>query len=310
MNKKDFEFNSVYGRFIFDELDKRFFAILFISLVFVLSMTRVAQYFEADFSGNDYFIKFAKNYSKVNLTLNESNFLDPSKEFNTSEKSLNTGFINERIDPRSKRDFSKLKDDLLKDQNDSGVLAVLSADNASYDALPEIESIDNNSISDVLAEKEKSLALYNAGVNARPHYANSSKDFFVDPKFDPLEYELKRQGNPYLEPTSEMLFEEEKQGYRDPNEIALVINKKQSMVEYCHRKEQRLTGNLEGSILVQFKIRYSGEIDPASVRILKSTLFNKRVEKCIKNTIRRWRGFESLDKSNGNVTIVQKFIFN
>jgi len=65
-----------------------------------------------------------------------------------------------------------------------------------------------------------------------------------------------------------------------------------------------------GYVKVEFKITSDGFILPQSIRIIKSTLRNKKVEQCIKKNIRRLRGFEKLDQSKGIARVTHKFVFN
>ncbi len=67
---------------------------------------------------------------------------------------------------------------------------------------------------------------------------------------------------------------------------------------------------MNGYIIVRFIILHTGRVDPNSVKIIRSTLLNKKIEMCIKKRLKSWRGFEELDESNGSVAVVQKFIFN
>jgi hypothetical protein len=129
--------------------------------------------------------------------------------------------------------------------------------------------------------------------------------------FDPLEYRMARQGASYLAPTSDMIDGlEQEHGWRDTDEITMVINEYEPVIEYCYEREAQRHPDLDGYIVVRFKVAYSGIVEAASVQIIQSTLRNRRVEQCIKRAIQRMRKFSRLDERYGSVTIVQKFIFN
>ena len=128
----------------------------------------------------------------------------------------------------------------------------------------------------------------------------------------PLNYHIPRQGEVYIELTDELVEDaNDKQiGYRDPEEIERVVYKHQDMIRHCFNKEARYQAGLSGYIKVQFSISPFGYVLPESIKILSSTLRNRQIEQCIKNYIKRWRGFSRLDESMGIATVVQKFVFN
>jgi len=82
------------------------------------------------------------------------------------------------------------------------------------------------------------------------------------------------------------------------------------MIEYCFKREAKFFNDMRGYIVVRFIILHTGKVDPNSVKIIRSTLRNKKIEMCIKKRLQSWRGFEELDASNGSVAVVQKFIFD
>jgi len=136
----------------------------------------------------------------------------------------------------------------------------------------------------------------------------SEDDLFDDDIFELRKVTQKRKGAIYLEPIIEE--KEEQHGWRNADEISIVMQNRERMIEYCYKKEAKNFSKLHGYVILRFVIMYSGIVDPASVEIVESTLYNKRIEKCIKGVMQRFRGFERLDESMGNVTVVQKFVFN
>ncbi len=94
---------------------------------------------------------------------------------------------------------------------------------------------------------------------------------------------------------------------RDPEVIDAVINQNKASVEYCYQSQLKIDPNLRGEILLSFVILPNGRV--GAVKILRSTLNNKKVEKCIIQAVRRWRNFPKLTNSRAEVTIRTKFIF-
>lgn len=94
---------------------------------------------------------------------------------------------------------------------------------------------------------------------------------------------------------------------RDPEVIDAVINQNKASVEYCYQSQLKLNPNLRGEILLSFVILPNGRV--GAVKILKSTLNNAKVEKCIIRAVRRWSNFPKLKNNRAEVTIRTKFIF-
>ena len=129
--------------------------------------------------------------------------------------------------------------------------------------------------------------------------------------FDPWETPIQRQGNIQIEPIDEIIRGSQIiRGYRNPDEITFAIQKKESMIEYCFKREAKFFNDLQGYVVVRFIILHTGKVEKSSVKIINSSLRNKKIEMCIIKRLQSWRGFEELDESNGSVAVVQKFIFN
>jgi hypothetical protein len=129
--------------------------------------------------------------------------------------------------------------------------------------------------------------------------------------FDPWKDKIQRQGEIQIEPIEEIIRGSQiVRGWRNPDEITFAIQKKEQMIEYCFKREAKFFSDLHGYVIVRFIIMHSGLVDPASVQIIKSTLFNKQIESCIKKRLQLWSGFEHLEITMGSVAVVQKFIFD
>jgi hypothetical protein len=152
-----------------------------------------------------------------------------------------------------------------------------------------------------------------AGIYVRPIQPSKRKtvDIRESRDFNPWTDPIKRQGEIQIEPIKEIIRGSQiVRGWRNPDEITFAIQKKEQMIEYCFKREAKFFNDLHGYVIVRFIILHSGFVDPASVQIIKSTLFNKQIESCIKKRLQLWRGFEQLDVTMGSVAVVQKFIFD
>jgi TonB family protein len=97
-----------------------------------------------------------------------------------------------------------------------------------------------------------------------------------------------------------------KSANRGGEELSRVINSHNDAIEYCYKKEAKLNPNLKGDIQIEFTVGYNGRVK--GVQVIRSSLRNKSVENCISGRIRGWR-FKSIDKSEGDVKVRQKYIF-
>ena len=97
-----------------------------------------------------------------------------------------------------------------------------------------------------------------------------------------------------------------KSQYRNEKELSRVINKHNSAIEYCFKKEAKKNPTLNGDLEVEFTIGYNGQVK--SVNIVKSSMYNRNIEKCISNRIRGWR-FKPIAEKEGDVKVRQKYIF-
>jgi TonB family protein len=94
--------------------------------------------------------------------------------------------------------------------------------------------------------------------------------------------------------------------YRSQQELSYVINKHNKAIEYCYKKEVKSNPSLKGDMDVEFVIDYKGRVK--SVRIVRSSMYSKTIEKCISSRIRGWR-FKEIDPNDGDVKVRQKYIF-
>jgi len=124
------------------------------------------------------------------------------------------------------------------------------------------------------------------------------------------DYKIKRKRAIFINNTSGLLEKSnERYGHRNQSEIMSVIYSKQQLIEACYKKAAENYSISSGFIKVEFEISPRGFVIGSSIRILDSNLHDRILEQCIKNRIRRWRGFKKLDDSQGIAHVVHKFIF-
>lgn len=211
---------------------------------------------------------------------------------------------------RRKNERESLTEDITKNNpifNSEG------SGNDAYAHLPDVDDFETDEFGGDGALIELSRPAGSSKIMNHPrgvftHYEAGSIDDLLR---KPFNYNLSRQGEVYINLTDELSDEpEEKKGYRDPDEVERVVYQYQPMIQYCFQKEARFHSGLKGYIKVEFSISPAGFVLPESIRIISSTLQSRRVEQCIKNYIRRWRGFAKLDESMGIARVTQKFVFN
>ncbi|MFQ5585098.1 MAG: TonB family protein, partial [Calditrichia bacterium] len=118
---------------------------------------------------------------------------------------------------------------------------------------------------------------------------------------------FKRRGDVELGGNLELTGSAAGSASRDAQSILAVINQNKTSVEYCYQRQLKLNPGLNGEIQLEIVIAPEGKV--ASVRILRSSLGDKKLESCILRTIRRWRGFGKIDPSLGSVRTRFKYIF-
>lgn len=282
------DFNKKYGKSWNEYFDKTFIIILFSTLTITLI---------------NILIIANKDYSSINKSLSEKIIRDyintlfsdikidlPSAVFDSTEYQSN---INLRSDT-----YSNMKDNLPGKVNNNSNSNISESD-LNFEDIPEsLVAIKDRGRSNIIARPIKPTP-------------KSSVDITTSNKYDPWVAPIQRQGEINIEPIDEIVRgSQHVKGWRNPDEITLVIQAKEQMIEHCFKREAKFFNDMHGYVLVRFIILHSGIIDPSSIKIVKSTLHNKQIELCIKKRIQSWRGFEELDSNMGSVAVVQKFIFN
>jgi hypothetical protein len=97
-----------------------------------------------------------------------------------------------------------------------------------------------------------------------------------------------------------------KPAYRSQEELSRIINQHNKAIEYCYKKEVKSNPSLKGDMDVEFIIEYNGRVK--EVRIVRSSIYSKKIEKCVSTRIKGWR-FKTIGQHEGDVKVRQKYIF-
>jgi len=311
MINPSFKFNRVFGLKLLDRLDGTFLSWLIItSFVSVVSIAIVAN---LDYSSihkkldRVIFDRYKKIVSQLIMT-----DADIRKQHTTgidgiiSESSVN---LRKKAAIKNKKQRSQAK--RAAEKYISGGKTRKKFD--PYSQLPDVEAytVGEEDALDELTHPVRWPAHKGSASADDGDINNYDAGTLDNPLRHPFNYVIHRKGEMYIDLTEELVNgPETAHGYRDPEEIERVVSKYQPMIEHCFRKEARYDAGLKGYVKIAFQISYEGYVIPESIRILNSSLRNKKVEQCIKNYIRHWRSFARLDESMGITRVVQKFIFN
>ncbi|RMD87651.1 MAG: energy transducer TonB [Calditrichaeota bacterium] len=94
---------------------------------------------------------------------------------------------------------------------------------------------------------------------------------------------------------------------RNPDDLQAIIMKHNSAIQYCYEKELKRNPDLKGKLMLRIIITPQGTVK--SVKIISSTLNNRRVERCVVNRIKRWSDFGAIDPRLGDTAIRQTYTF-
>lgn len=94
---------------------------------------------------------------------------------------------------------------------------------------------------------------------------------------------------------------------RSAQDVLKVVQSHTRALQDCYKQELRYDPNINGKIVVRFRINPDGIVTNAS--IISSTLNSPRMEECILNRIKRWKNFPPCDPSIGENTYRQSFTF-
>jgi hypothetical protein len=119
--------------------------------------------------------------------------------------------------------------------------------------------------------------------------------------------QLGRKGTIAIAAPAEVRGKGSKAANRNADVITKVIRSHQGAIDFCYQKEAKLNPNLKGEITISFSITPDGRT--RSVKVVRNTLNSSEIERCIVQKVRGWRDFPKIDRSEGNVTVSQKYAF-
>ena len=300
--KPSFKFNKEFGLKLRDRLDGTYYSLLTISVLFfsILVLTLSQLDYHALNNIADQLIRSRYKSLAAEFIIEKVPYQSTNELLLTKPKIADLA--------QKRKDINKRIERLIQPSDIPGQVASVMGDD-----LPDVDEYIKN-----LDELNfgKLSSRYNRWPTAKSNSSRRSVTNYdagdlEDLLENPFNYLVTRRGAVYINLTDELTSgPQEKKGYRDPIEIERVVETNQPMVEFCFRKEARKNLGLKGFVKVEFRISFEGYVLPESIRIVSSSLRNKKVEKCIKNYIRRWRNFRKLDEEMGIARVIQKFVFN
>jgi len=307
------DFDSQFGLSWSDRFNSRVLTYFVVSLLFTFSQIIIL----ANLDYSEYRKKsqthILENYKRLVSELLTEYDRQITKIDTTATDATVPGIESQPTSITSAEDRLKLRK--LTD-SEMGKKGILSPDLNSdpYADLPVMDDNAPDFIPDEFIVVELSRKGYSSNMRfqaRRRNINNYNINEFDEPLTNLYNYVIRRQGNAYINPTEELLRDNQIEfGYRDPDEIQRVIAKYKPMIEHCYRKALDQSGGSSGFVKVQFHISYEGFVVPESIHILNSTIKNRQAEQCIKKYIKRWRNFAELDETMGIARVTQKFVFN
>jgi TonB family protein len=94
---------------------------------------------------------------------------------------------------------------------------------------------------------------------------------------------------------------------RNQDDVQAVVTRHNNAIQYCYERELKRNPNLRGKLVLRITITPQGTVK--KVKIISSTLNNRRVEQCVISRIKRWSDFGSIDPKFGNITFRQTYAF-
>jgi len=319
VNRENDLFNYYFNLKLSERIDRRFASILSSVLILFTSAILIVANLNYEklnlISQQIIKERYRQMVSELILSEKDKTIMEAVNDAETAallpvvDTALKKSTANSRLAERQAIAANLMKNNVIlknASSNQAGIASNFYAD------LPDLDDIDPGAESDNFVELSRSTGnggrIISTAKRGGSRYMGDLKDLMRKP----FDYRIKRQGQLYIELTDELLRDanEEKRGYRDPNDIQRVVYKNYAMIEQCFNREARFIAGLSGYIKIQFSISPAGYVIPESIKILSSTLRNRQIEQCIKNYVKRWRGFSRLDDSMGIATVVQKFVFN
>jgi len=304
-------FDRNFGLRFSDRINLRFSFFLLSSFLLTLTIILYLNYYDFQSLSYENEKKIHQRYRQIISELIVSRLMPEALEIET-EISINPEAVPVRVPSAGNKPAENRqaeREALLKEIEKVGILSAIK--DLKYADLPEpgdfelSYEVESELPGDHINSRYHRRTRLNeqAGEVGQVHFTLDD-DYFIR--------EIERRGNLFISVENE---EENKTvasaaGYRNQNEIDRVIEDHKPMINYCFQKGQRVQPGLRGYIKITFQISHDGVVLPESIRVISSTINNRKVVQCIKNTIKGWRNFEILDETMGIATVTQKFIFN
>jgi len=161
--------------------------------------------------------------------------------------------------------------------------------------------------------KSTSGSILNQGSNRRSQKGIRSTeggriDSLISGKQQAKSTNIYRKGNIVVEQVSRIADERGiKSESRDSDKVSEVINRHNSSIQYCYRRELKQNPDLKGKLVIRFTVTPAGTVK--DVKLISSTLNNPRIERCVIMRIKRWDDFGQIDPARGDATFRQVYTF-
>ncbi len=326
---------------VWQALDKRYFSILAISMLFFFSLTFYGA--TRDWQINAEIQQAINerawdNISRIiefNSEKDDPEKTDPSGENNlVAETDQVTDVSDDETMPqetsqvekqqdreRRRQDAAAYAEDLRQDINASNPLLVLAADRsgsgtglAVYDLLndPDARSGGVADMQKVIENSSRLQTEGRPGKTGRVAKGSISRDAEGDKSIDDLivqsslqtEKTIQRRGVLAMEKDDLTVRGDIGKG-RDAESLTEKIKRHSSSVEYCYQRAARVNPNLSGRFEIEITIAASGAVQRA--RVVESTLDDRRLTQCLLRTVKRWQ-FGAV-AGTGNTVVRVPFIF-
>jgi hypothetical protein len=95
--------------------------------------------------------------------------------------------------------------------------------------------------------------------------------------------------------------------YHYVNSVSIKINEHQHEIDACYKKIAKNNPNVKGEITVRFSVTSEGKT--TGIKIVKNTLNNINIERCIVEKIRDWQDFPRVHNSESDLVMEKTYSF-
>lgn len=94
---------------------------------------------------------------------------------------------------------------------------------------------------------------------------------------------------------------------RKSEHVTRVVNSHNRAIQDCFKQVLKKAPGTKGKVVVRFSVAPNGHV--TSVQVIKSTIEDERMMRCIVSRISRWRDFGECDPSLGDLSYRQTYVF-